>query len=214
MIGQNKGVQMKKIMLIVLSLIFVYSCGDNPAKPEDCVLYNMNKSTNDTLLISDVNLGTVPSCIGDMKYLRFVAFVNTGISTFPDEFFNLSELYYFACVDNPIEVLPDKFDKLTQLRYFLVSKSYLKIIPPSLFKNKELVHLNVSACPLQSIPEEIGTMTKLYWMDIRDTEVTHIPTSIKNLKDNLKYLYLFDTKISQSEIDSLRVWLPNTAVFF
>lgn len=203
---------MKKIMLIILSLIFVYSCGDNPAKPEDCVLYNMNKLTNDTLLISDVNLGTVPTCIGDMKYLRFVAFVNTGISTFPDEFFNLSEMYYFACVNNPIEVLPDKFDKFTKLRFIDIVNTNLKSIPTSLFKNKELIHLIISDCPLQSIPEEIGTMTNLYWLDISGTEVSQIPSSIKNLKDNLSQLMIVDTKIPQEMFDSLRVWLPNTSI--
>ena len=201
---------MKIISLFIVLLFLSCSCGDNPARPEDCVLYNMNKKSDDTLFVADVNLGSLPPCIGDMKYLSVVALTRVGIHTLPEEFFKLENLDFFVSFENPLDSIPDKFDRFPKLKHFLIGASNLKSIPSTIIRDNEIISLYFVDSPLDSLPEEIGNMSKLQSLLLNGTNISHFPPSIKNLKNSLKNLEFIDTKVTQPVLDSLKKWLPNT----
>ena len=206
---------MKRISIFLLVLILILSsCKEDSTNPTECILAGLNGHPHpDTLVLKSVNLVTIPKCIGEMTNLKVVALGFNNITEIPVEFFNLKDLFYFISVDNKLDVLPDEFDKLQSLKYFILENTNLTEIPKSIFSITNLVHLHFTDSPISNIPNEIGNMKNLYWLSLNGTNITHLPESIKNLKDCLNHLELIDTKVPQSHIDSLRLWLPNTDLF-
>jgi Leucine-rich repeat (LRR) protein len=66
---------------------------------------------------------------------------------------------------------------------------------------------------LTSLPASIGKLTNLRFLSLSNNQLTQIPESIKSLK-KLKRLYLTGNPLSDSAIQALKTWLPNTKIVF
>jgi len=67
---------------------------------------------------------------------------------------------------------------------------------------------------LTNLPNTIGLLSRLQKLNLASNQLTSLPSTIANLKDSLKTLYLYGNPISEEEQAKIRWWLPNTNITF
>ncbi|KAK0605745.1 hypothetical protein LWI29_030319 [Acer saccharum] len=149
------------------------------------------------------NLRGLPDCFAGLKSLRYLnMFGCSYLKMLPDmpcyiEYINLSE--------TAIEELSPAIENLSKLvELSLRNCSRLKSLPRNIYKLKSLEHLFLSRCSkIDKLPDEIGTLESLKTLDVVETAIREVPSSIV-LLNNLEMLSFKRCKIQ----DTMGLLLP------
>lgn len=149
-------------------------------------------------------LKNIPETIGELKQLKELHLVNTGISVIPGTLGKLNNLESLSVNSNPnLNKLPDEFYKLIQLKELHFSNNSIKLDYSKLVDFKNLEKLSVQQLNnddfkyLQALPK----LKQLYWSN---EEITCFPDAFYNLKqiEVIRFSAFPNLKIKQ-EIDKL-----------
>ena len=201
-----------KYLLPILCL-FIFSCDNDE---NDCILdcggacnenvelwgecYNIETTTS-LLINNGMATGTIPSEIGDLANLTWLAIVhNPDLSgPIPPEIGNLTNLAYLDLADNDLTgEIPVEIGNLINLTTLGMDMNQLSgEIPSEMGQMENLISFWASSNQLSgAIPSEIGQIENLNDIMLANNNLTNIPTEITSL--NLMY---FD--ISSNLITSL-----------
>ncbi|KAI9194071.1 hypothetical protein LWI28_002873 [Acer negundo] len=129
------------------------------------------------------SLRGLPDCFSGLKSLRYLnMFGCSYLKMLPDmscyiEHFDLSE--------TAIEELSPAIENLSKLVVLSLHKcSRLKSLPSNICKLKSLEHLCLSYCPkIDKLPDEIGILESLKTLDVVETAIREVPSSIVHLNN-------------------------------
>ena len=121
----------------------------------------------------------------------------------------LREIY---AADNEIESLPPSFAQLKQLLLLSLSGNKLRSLPSPILEIKKIEVLDLSFNNIESLPEELADLKKLRVLSIQGNElITSLPRTVTKLK-NLEALLVGATSISESELEKLKMKLPELRI--
>jgi len=103
--------------------------------------------------------------------------------------------------------LPEDICVLTHLKNITITSNEISKLPGCITKLVALETLNLKNNKLQEFPVEITKLVSLEKLDLSGNDISSIPDDIGNMK-NLKKLVLKNTKISKSQVKSLKGILP------
>jgi len=109
----------------------------------------------------------------------------------------------------------ETFNNNTSVKFLDLSNNNLTgSIPAEIRKMQNLEDLNASHNNLTGIPAEIGQLSHLEKIDFSYNALDTMPQEIANLKNNLKEFNLTGNKYSESQINDLKLQLPNTNIIY
>ncbi|ORX88118.1 L domain-like protein [Anaeromyces robustus] len=175
--------------------------------------------TLEELTINSWNLYKMfPESIGNLKNLRFLNILNSGVDRIPVSIGNLKKLERLAIITtgdflkkigisdeefhhdwvslsrNVIETLPDSIGNLKNLKELNLAFSWLRSLPVTIGNLENLEQLDLRGTYLESFPETIGNLKNLEQLDLRGTYLESFPESMKRLR-NLKKLDLRNIRL-------------------
>lgn len=167
----------------------------------------------DRIAVYELDIDKVPECVGDLINLYELHLRRCKINTLPENIGNLKKLTSLRLEYNYIWIYPESFKKLTNLNTLVLGDNMFFDIPDYIGDFKELKTLSYgNNYTIKEIPESIGNLTKLQELHLSNNQLSSLPESIKNLKDNLETLYLGGNKFSSEEKAKIESWLPNTDI--
>jgi len=110
-----------------------------------------------------------------------------------------------------LTTLPESVTNQTDIISLNVSNNQLTTLPAAIGNLVNLSVLNVENNRLISLPPEIGALTKLKSADFSNNRLESLPPELGTLT-GLESLNLDGYKGPQSDIDQLKIKLPNTAI--
>uniref|UniRef100_A0A2N9GV40 Uncharacterized protein n=1 Tax=Fagus sylvatica TaxID=28930 RepID=A0A2N9GV40_FAGSY len=150
------------------------------------------------------NLVCLPSTFCSLKSLKSLNL--SGCSKFdnlPKNLGNLKGLKMLFLDGTSIRELPSSIECLIDLTCLhLGNCKHLVCLPNTICNFKSLTRLNLSGCPkLDDLPENLGIFKGLIDLDLSETAIKWLPSSVEHLT-SLIYLHMLDCKHF--------VWLPYT----
>ena len=160
--------------------------------------------------LSDAGLKTLPPTFGQLKQLTSLYLEDNRFEKIPDAIFELENLSFLELSLNQLTHISPKIGQLKNLTYLKLSYNNFHELPDEIGDLKKLARLRLDGLDLYSL-EGIGRLTNLEMLEICYGQIGELPNSIKHLK-KLKNLYLYESKISDIDLNMVRVLLPDCEV--
>lgn len=161
--------------------------------------------------LSDAGLKTLPSSFGNLKKLQSLALDGNRFKEIPTGVFQCKNLTYLDMARNQLEYISPEIGQLVNLSYLKLSINNFRELPETIGNLKKLQRLRLDYLNLDSLPQGIGGLRSLEMIEICHGKVGDIPTEVKHLK-NLKDVYLIHTEISETDLNVLKVFLPQANI--
>jgi len=150
-----------------------------------------------TLILESINVKTLPKEITKLTALKELNIRNSGLTAIPTNIGNLNKLQKLDLGYNKIKKIPSSFCDLTKLKILdLGENENLPKIPSCFDDLSKLQQLTLSSNNITSIPYSILELKKLEILDMSGNMIKKIPSDITNLT-KLKELNLRDNVITK-----------------
>ncbi len=113
---------------------------------------------------------------------------------------------------NRLVRLPEDMSNLNRLQLLYLPFNDLTAIPESLFDTENLRDINVSRNQITKLPETVSKLTTLQYLYLSDNQLTSLPVDELRKIGGLKVLSVVNNEVPLTQIDELKVALPNTIV--
>jgi len=163
--------------------------------------------------IGSNNLKTLPPWISAMTQLEAFSFQQKDMD-YDDAFRKIQPLKLvtdLSLISTDIDSIPESIALLQQLETINFYNSNIAYLPDAFFSLPKLKWLNLSQNPIKRISPKIGNMRSLTGLKLIQCQLDSLPVSIKELTA-LKRLKIKDNYFSEAQIDSIKLWLPETEV--
>jgi len=176
---------------------------------------NLGYLTNlQRIYLLESRVTALPENIGQLTNLKWLVLGANQLTSVPQSIGQLVNLQSLDFSSNSLTTLPDNVGELTNLRWLYLCTNQLTILPKSIGQLINLELMYICYNKLTSVPESVGHLTNLQSLRLDSNQLTSLPESFKNLKDNLKFLYLNGNPIPEAEQAKIRSWLPYTQITF
>jgi Leucine-rich repeat (LRR) protein len=163
------------------------------------------------LWVDDNQLTTLPPEFGNLTNLDFLSLHFNRLETVPPELWELTNLRTLWIGANQFTVVPPEIGKLTNLKSLALRDSKLTTLPPEIGNLTNLEDLYFFNSQITTLPPEFGKLTKLKRLWLHNNQLTKLPLEMENLV-NLEMLNLNSNRISATEIERLKMALPNCKI--
>lgn len=153
-------------------------------------------------------LTELPKSFAQLKGLESLKLDGNRFQIFPKEILELTNLTYLDLSMNAIQEIPEEIAQLDQLSYLKLSRNNFRHLPEGISSLKKLKRLRLDGLILEDLPAGIGGLESLEMLEICMGELHAFPPEIQKLK-NLQDFYLGGTKIDETDVNALRVFLPH-----
>jgi Leucine-rich repeat (LRR) protein len=143
-----------------------------------------------------------------------LSFGENELTAFPVEIFTVSGKLESLIIERSlVETIPPSIVSLSALKTMDIHESGLRQIPPEIGSLPNITRLILYNNRIAAIPPEIAGAKTLEVLDLRNNSITAIPGSMREMT-GLKRLHLGGNPISPTEIENLRLALPDTLITF
>lgn len=108
------------------------------------------------LLISSMNITTLPESISEFQEIHTIYIINTPMTSLPESIGDLPNLEQITLINTSISALPNSIGRLP------------------------LEYLTISNAPISSLPDSIGNINNLS-LSLNNTRITTLPNTVTNL---------------------------------
>ena len=116
---------------------------------------------------------------------------------------------------NSIRTLPGEMGKMKNVVVFRIDHNLLDgSLIGEIRHMSQLRTLDVSDNNMTGVPAEIGQLSNLISLNYSNNHITGLPNELARLKNNLKEFNLTGNPLSKSQIETLKIALPNTTIIF
>ena len=154
------------------------------------------------VLLSNNNLTSVPDSLWGNPFLMRLELDNNNISEIPSSVLNAKTLQGLFLSNNSLSSLPaamfvnSQTKETTMLISLYVDGNQLEEIPRDIQYATGLKELGFNMNFISNVPKEIGALRKLLHIDLRNNNITNLPTpSLLALEKSLDYIYLHNNPI-------------------
>jgi hypothetical protein len=142
--------------------------------------------------------GGLPSFIGELKYLEYLALSKSNITSLPPSIGKLHNLKFLSLWYTEISELPEEIGDLTSLHeLILTGNTKLEVLPSSIGKLRSLKQLYIGQTLIEALPEEIGNLSKLEILYATGSHLSSLPACFGRLAGCLMMLRLEGTSIPE-----------------
>ena len=183
----------------------------SPQKLHDCITTYSNLKALANLNLSYFQLDSLPESICDLERLERLD-LPYGITYIPSCVGSIESLTNLDLSRTHLKEVPSFMENFEDFNIWNCP-IYMDTIPEFLIdRMAEMTHLDLSPFTnLKQLPASIDKLQDLEVLNISGTQINTLPESIIQL-ENLKYLYLYKTGISDSEKEALKKAMPNCNV--
>ena len=136
---------------------------------------------------------------------------NSQIEEIPKEIGELINLRELKLNKNEIKEIPSEIGKLINLKYLYLHNNKIVDVPKEIGELINLRELNLSSNQITEIPPEIGKLTNLKYLYLHNNKIVDVPKGLGNLT-NLYNLTIYNNKLSNEEINKIKILLPNARI--
>ena len=137
------------------------------------------------LILNNNQLSTLPTTIGQLSNLDKLVISNNQFSSLPIEIGQLSNLKLLEVNNNTLTALPTEIGGLTSLINLALTNNQLTALPTELGQLSNLLFFNATQNELTTLPASIGQMTNLMFLNLQSNQLSCLPTELSNLYDNV-----------------------------
>jgi internalin A len=155
----------------------------------------------EALIISNVNLGSIPSFVLDMKNLKHLELRACGITEIPDEISNLTNLTDLDLGDNSgLKEVNEEVFNLSKLHYLGLGYTGIKELSPSIEKLQDLGVLHISKTKITKFPESI---VNCHWLQVIYAGFNDIKTLPEGMYSmpKLTKVNMFNTTLTDWDVE-------------
>jgi hypothetical protein len=157
-------------------------------------------------------LPSFPHEVQSMTNVRELSLSCAHTTSLPPEIGSFSKLTFLNLRDNELSSLPPEFGLLKNLEELDAAGNQFETLPIEICMLKNLRCLQLTGNPLTSLPPEIENLSKLEILClgrtlVKDSDLEHLESL-----QNLRYLTVCRTEITQQGVADLRAMLPNCEI--
>jgi F0F1-type ATP synthase delta subunit len=131
--------------------------------------------------LTNINLTTLPECIGQLVNLITLHLHNNKLTTLPDTFGKLAKLKELHLRNNKLTTLPDTFGQLVNLKCLYLHDNNFSTLPECIGQLVNLTMLSLNRNNLTALPESFGQLVNLTFLDLEHNNLTTLPESFGQL---------------------------------
>lgn len=169
--------------------------GERRVSAAECILACFRDKKSE-LVLSGLNLTTLPDCIGDLTSLIRLELNLNKLTKLPERFGDLTSLTWLDLTHNQLTELPERFGELTSLTKLCLLSNKLTKLPEPFGDLKSLTWLNLNSNQLTELPERFGDLTSLIQLYLYDNHLTELPECIGELT-SLTTLHLSNNQLTE-----------------
>jgi len=169
---------------------------------------NLSKLESFTCTIS--SLKELPASISAWKKLKTMDISYTAITELPETIGELQNLETLKLNDNEIAQLPASFTKLVNLKHLEINNTNIQALPDNLGELSKLQYLDCRHTKISEIPGSAEQLKSLKHLDISRTNVNKIPNKIIKSLDELEYINLSGTSLSEQQMKRIKKHVPKS----
>lgn len=140
---------------------------------------------------------------------------NNGLTEVSSNIYSKTATTVLILSNNSIRTLPSEMGKMTNVINFKIDHNILEgSLLGEIRQMSKLKTLDLSYNNMTGMPAEIGQLSNLEVLNYSYNKIDGLPNELANLKNNLKEFNLTGNPLSQEQIESLKMALPNTTIIF
>lgn len=165
-----------------------------------------------SLNLSNNQISKISEKIETIRYLKVLDLSNNELRKLNHGVFTLRKLEELNLSNNKLYSLKGRIT-WRKMKLLNLENNNLSSLPKSFARMSKLNSLNLSGNKFSEIPKEVYRLRKLVLLDLSENKIQKIPEWLYRMK-RLKQLDLSGNSIPQSEIEALRLKLPDTRIVF
>jgi len=146
------------------------------------VIERARKEEWTSLNLSDKELTSLPSEIGQLHYLTVLYIDRNRLSSIPPEIQQLQDLKELRLHTNHLTILPPEIGQLKNLTELHLQYNQLTILPSEIGKLLNLAELHLEGNQLSILPSEIGQLKNLKILTLHNNQFSTVPSVITQLQ--------------------------------
>ena len=148
--------------------------------------YNSAKTN---LILDDLQLRSIPACIGEISHLQILTLSANNLSKLPLTLSRLRRLRRIDLSGNEFREVPDCVTSLSNLIQLDLQFNQISFLSESFTNLEKLQILNLSGNTLEELLPEIGELKSLKYLNLSDNLLKFLPETLGNC-DELQYLLI------------------------
>ena len=198
-LNMDAALMMKHCVVIVLCVFVAASCVE-PSRPD------FTTPLPGTYFSLD-------SALNNVDDVRRLYLIDQGYDSIPFAITKFQHLEVLELVDNRISDIPLFLNK-TILRDIGLDGNRLDSINTKAFPNTWQLRVYLSRNRIKYLPLDYSNMTQIVYLGVSHNRIDTIPRTIRALSNSLDDLSIDGNPLPKSEIDTLKVLLPNTKIYY
>jgi Leucine-rich repeat (LRR) protein len=130
----------------------------------------------------------------------------------PTEVFNFPNLTQLYLSNNQITALPEEIGKLSYLTVLDVSKNKLTALPSSIGNMQQLASIDFSQNKITTLPMSFFQLPSIEIIKMFSNPLSFDISKLAPFQSKLKYINIYNTKLSVDDCDRLNVMFPKAKV--
>ena len=162
-------------------------------------LRTMLENNENSLNWSNLQLTTLPACLGQLRQLEKLDVSNNLLTELPDEIGQLQNLNELDAQKNRLDSLTGAITQLANLKRLILENNHLTLLPSQLDRMTALRELRVSKNRLDGLTDEIASLPALLELNAADNRISHLPARLFEQRAEC-LMHLQNNLINQDEI--------------